>query len=511
MKTIFTLVSILICSFSFSQWTRVEDLPATDIVGLYSNDTVIYAGGRNVIYVSHDKGQSWASINVLPLFGQVDNIILYENEIYVSSFSQGVASSSDAGKTWRDITNGLFPAVSDFCEFNGELFASTLGGSIYKLNPASRNSWLPFSNGLSSLSANANSMASTRHALVAGTLANGLYDYLSENATTWEERFLLGQISASEGVYDIINVHDSLFLSGFTGKMYLSTDNGLTWTVFGDRLSSNNLTMVNAKQALILSRVIFDGIQNNTAFYYIKKDALDKQFINFSFVPGHFTYRMQIHGDKLWDASTNGLFYMPLSLLPGITADDPITPVILPVQFVLFSAICATNMVELTWKTASEQNSDRFNIEKSNDGSNWVKIGSLPAAGTSVTERSYSFTDLQPSNNSFYRIAEVDLDNKVHYSEVLRSSCNTTAGTFEAWPNPVYSTVFVNIVSETPSPISIRIFDSKGALVKRKEAELMQGTNRLNVDMSTLPGGVYTMAVYWKNNGTNKTIRLIKQ
>jgi hypothetical protein len=227
--------------------------------------------------------------------------------LYAASYSIGVFKSIDRGETWQNINAGIIPFVSDFSEWKGDLYAATLGNAIYKLNTVNRDNWLPFNNGLSAFSANTTSIVANNNALIAGTLANGLYDYLTAGSTTWQERFLLGNISPTEGAYDIITAHDSLFMAGSSGRFYMSTDNGLHWNLFGDRLTSVFSSLVNAKQALLLSRNNVN-VTLNTSFYYIKKEHLREQFVSFSFVPNHFSYKIAIHGDKLWDASNRGSF-----------------------------------------------------------------------------------------------------------------------------------------------------------------------------------------------------------
>ena len=92
------------------------------------------------------------------------------NELYAASPSKGVYKSLEGGATWLDISRGISdpssgtaPDVSDFTLFNGHLFASTqgrAGASIFKLDSLTRDLWLEFNNGLSSLSTNVNSIAS---------------------------------------------------------------------------------------------------------------------------------------------------------------------------------------------------------------------------------------------------------------------------------------------------------------------------------------------------------------
>lgn len=184
---------------------------------------------------------------------------------------------------------------------------------------------------------------------------------------------------------------------------------------------------------------------------------------------------------------------------------------ILPVRFILLNAKCAINKVLITWKTAQEQNSSHFNIERSADGAHWTVIGTLPAAGNSTIEKSYSLTDNGPVQNGYYRIAAYELDGKVQYSIVLRSSCNEADEVFSLWPNPVRDRLFVNIVAHNESQAIIQIFDSKGALVAVQKATVLQGTNQLEVDMRSLANGLYSLSVNWSNGQMKKSVQVLKQ
>jgi len=182
----------------------------------------------------------------------------------------------------------------------------------------------------------------------------------------------------------------------------------------------------------------------------------------------------------------------------------------LPVHFILFNTKCEENKVLITWKTAQEQNSSHFNVERSNDGIRWTVIGNLPAAFNSSSERSYSFTDNNPGQNPFYRIAQYDLDGRVQFTGVLRSSCKATE-LFSVWPNPFHDIVFISIVSNNRSQITIKLFDNKGALVKLQRASIVQGNNQLRVDIGSLANGVYTLYTDWNNGQMKKTVQVIKQ
>ncbi len=190
------------------------------------------------------------------------------------------------------------------------------------------------------------------------------------------------------------------------------------------------------------------------------------------------------------------------------TLSTPNNP--LPVQFTLFNVKCEGDNVIIKWKTAQEQNSSHFNIERSTDGINWTVISNLPAAGNSNTERSYLFTDNNPVQKSFYRIAQYDIDGRVQYSSILRASCNA-ADVFSVWPNPFTEKVFINISTAMGSKMVIKVFDTKGTLVKIQTTSILQGSNLIQVDLKNMASGIYQLAAEWNNGQMKKNVQVIKQ
>jgi trimeric autotransporter adhesin len=91
------------------------------------------------------------------------------------------------------------------------------------------------------------------------------------------------------------------------------------------------------------------------------------------------------------------------------------------------------------------------------------------------------------------------------------NSVNTKTNVLSIRPNPSQDMVSINIVSAKASRAFIKIVDSKGALVKQKQADIVQGNNRFDVDIKELAGGTYLVSAEWNNGGVNKTIVLVKQ
>src|SRR5687767_13071095 len=98
----------------------------------------------------------------------------------------------------------------------------------------------------------------------------------------------------------------------------------------------------------------------------------------------------------------------------------------IPLTLIYFNlANNSTGKVELQWKTAQEINVSHFNIEKSLDGKNWIKVGHVKATGREGSIQTYLYTDMSvPSNVNYYRLQVVDDDARSDYSPVRMITSN---------------------------------------------------------------------------------------
>lgn len=213
-------------------------------------------------------------------------------------------------------------------------------------------------------------------------------------------------------------------------------------------------------------------------------------------------------GFSVREASNNFVNKTGIGSFSRFTLSTPNNP--LPVRFISFDLSCEKNKVNLSWKTAQEVNNDHYEVERSADGITWSQIGKVPAAGNSSIEHSYQFVDNNPSTNSYYRIAEFDVDGKVQYTNILLSSCNV-AERLTVSPNPVHEKMFVNLVVANQSNILLKLYDSEGRLVKAQQANVLKGSNNLFIDISPLSNGIYYLFVDLNNGKPNKTIQVLKQ
>lgn len=157
----------------------------------------------------------------------------------------------------------------------------------------------------------------------------------------------------------------------------------------------------------------------------------------------------------------------------------------LPVKLIYFNVKAEGKKAHLLWQTATEQNSDRFDIERSVDGLYFEKIGWVKAAGNSTSHVNYSYFDLDPKKGiNYYRLKEVDIDNSLQYSET-RSARFGDDIPFALYNNPTNGSDLKLTINVLPSVLSV--FDASGRKVK--EMNITTSSNSLSV--AGLASGTY--------------------
>ncbi|UOQ67660.1 IPT/TIG domain-containing protein [Hymenobacter volaticus] len=161
----------------------------------------------------------------------------------------------------------------------------------------------------------------------------------------------------------------------------------------------------------------------------------------------------------------------------------------LPVELTSFTAEQHNAAVQLRWRTASEQNSAQFEVERSRDGRTFQTIGQVAAQGTSTRPSDYNFDDAKyPTGVTllYYRLRQVDQDGTATYSPVRTVTLGDVARTLRVYPNPARNQLTVAGVA--PGAM-VELFDATGRRVLRITAD-ENGSKELRLP-DGLPAGVY--------------------
>lgn len=184
----------------------------------------------------------------------------------------------------------------------------------------------------------------------------------------------------------------------------------------------------------------------------------------------------------------------------------------LPLVFSRFNVTCENNAAVINWQTASEINTDHFNVQRSLNGRDWITITTLKAAGQSSSLLNYSYTHPTPASSDriFYRIQSVDIDGSKSFTPVRVSTCSSDI-LWQVWPNPVHQLAYISLKLDDMYKVSVRLFDNKGTMVGQWQKGLVRGNNQFSVDMQSLPAGTYHLFITWDEGRGQKSATILKQ
>jgi Secretion system C-terminal sorting domain len=179
----------------------------------------------------------------------------------------------------------------------------------------------------------------------------------------------------------------------------------------------------------------------------------------------------------------------------GFSATQTFTTIAapLPIDSVEITASRQGANVLVNWSTQSEQNSAWFDVERSYNGIDFIKIGQVQASGFSSNTKFYQFTDVNASRAMiFYRLKMVDLNSSYKISAVVKiaKSRGNDQG-FLLYPNPAIYNVNVALNESTKEDLQLKVTNQLGQVVK--STRLSKGTYLIKLDISGLPKGIYTV------------------
>jgi uncharacterized repeat protein (TIGR03803 family) len=187
--------------------------------------------------------------------------------------------------------------------------------------------------------------------------------------------------------------------------------------------------------------------------------------------------------------------------------------VTLPLNLLSFTGKVSSDAAQLSWITSSEVNTERFIVERSTTGSAYTSIGSIAAAGTSSTNKTYTFNDAAFTSLSapvvYYRLRMEDIDGKFKYSPVVPLRKKAGVASIALQPNPVRGEVKVLVSVDKAQRFNYQILDAKGAEMVRGVRNIAEGTTSIGLGGENLQAGSYTLII--KGTGLNQTLKMVKQ
>jgi len=178
----------------------------------------------------------------------------------------------------------------------------------------------------------------------------------------------------------------------------------------------------------------------------------------------------------------------------------------LAVKIISFTARKGNRDVVLNWQTATEINNKGFQIQRSTDGFHWNTIGFVNGNINSSIQQNYQFIDATPlAGQSFYRLAQLDVDNNAIFSPVV-SIKFLLAGFYFITNNPGHGLYKLNIDAPGADKISFAVIDVNGRKIMSK---IINSSGTQTIDISNYSSGIYLLQIQ-KGNAlfTEKLIKL---
>jgi hypothetical protein len=179
---------------------------------------------------------------------------------------------------------------------------------------------------------------------------------------------------------------------------------------------------------------------------------------------------------------------------------------VLPIKLIYFNGAFLNDKVNLSWATSTEENFDKFEIERSYNGLTFEKMGEVNGAGINTNhQNNYSFVDSSPViGKNYYRLKNIDLNGTFDYSKIIRVDAGNSKR-IVMYPNPVEEqSLNVKNNFEPTSFDRIQILDNVGMIVLNYE--VIELENKIQLP-ENIPAGIYMLR--YIGDSEEKTFRFL--
>jgi hypothetical protein len=273
--------------------------------------------------------------------------------------------------------------------------------------------------------------------------------------------------------------------SGYSNPpVFVSTDGGQTFTSMSNGLPNTLVHEIvgNADETLYFAATEVGPFVYDVAagqwFSMMGIAAPIQRYYSVEYIETQDVVRFGTYGRGIWDFKI---------------VSQPV-----PAELTAFEArLNNDQQVELRWETASESQTDHFAVQRSLDGTNFVEIARVPAAGYSTTLQNYQALDTRPLEGvNYYRLQIVDADGSFEYAPIRTIRLEETPDPIAIFPNPIPGNGILQ-VDGTAAGTIYELYDASGRLIQSGNI----GSNA-QVALGNLPSGVYFCILRSGQRGT---------
>ena len=279
------------------------------------------------------------------------------------------------------------------------------------------------------------------------------------------------------------------------GGLFRTTNRGASWTKLTgtqfDRVTSVSFNPSISNQAYLTTETqglwISNNINNATPSWSLVNNYPFRQPERVFFNPFNPT--------EIWVTSFgNGLKL-------------GIQNVTLPIHLISFSGNRDKEISTLQWTTASEDDGDKFELERSADGMHFNRINTV--AGIGGSNNNYQLKDTSAEAVLYYRLKITGAAGNVFYSRIIILKDNSGRSNYiQLLSNPVTGTITLQVGIGNTTNMHVVLMDLSGKELLHQNYTMQAGTNQLNIAVpASCSKGIYILRA--EAGQLNKTIRVM--
>lgn len=272
-------------------------------------------------------------------------------------------------------------------------------------------------------------------------------------------------------------------------------------------ISSNNQSSTDDDAQLSLS---WRGRSYVSANPVIRDSLLVTQYINrppFTWdAPGSWAPGRAIGADSLFgyvtsNAPTNNYSFTERRFTLGTYSRYNA----LPVKLLYFTAIADGSKVRLNWEAANEQETLRYEVEKSLNATNFSFLSSV--SSRQMSHSAYTNFDNAPATGwNYYRLKIIDKSGSFFYSAVRPVKFDKGLEQVKIFPVPAATVLNIQLPTSYVNQTTLQVIGVDGKFI----ASLKPAANMVILNVQPLAAGTYFIQIT-KTDGNKETFRFVKQ
>lgn len=177
----------------------------------------------------------------------------------------------------------------------------------------------------------------------------------------------------------------------------------------------------------------------------------------------------------------------------------------LPVKLLYFTAVADGNKVRMNWEVANEQETVKYEIEKSLTGTNFAKIGTV--LSRQLSRSAYVDFDNNPATGwNYYRLKIFDKSGNYTYSPIRPVKFEKGLEQVNIFPVPASTVLNIQLPSSYVNKVQMQVIGVDGKFISL----IKPSTNTVVLNVQPLASATYFLVIT-KDDGSKETYRFVKQ